>query len=216
MPVVFACSLAMANAALAEQRYVVDTIVVSLREGPSSKFKAIKTVQTGQAMEVLESKDNFLRVRTPEGDEGWLPSQYVASQPTSANLVQELEAKVNLLSAQNEQLTAQIAGKLPQAVSEENESSALSKLQAKLDSMTEQYTLLEAGAKDFIQIQDENKQLKEELATMKAEMIQFQNNNKSVVISQSIYWFLAGGAVFFIGWVTGKISFRRQRHSLTL
>lgn len=216
VPSLVACSLAMANIVLAEQRYVVDTIVVSLREGPGSQYKAIKTVQTGQSMEVIESKNNFLRVRTSEGDEGWLPSQYTASQPTSANVLQELQEKVNLLTTQNEQLKAQISDNVSASTSGVNESSGLKKLQQKLDSMTEQYSLLEADSKDILQIRDENKRLKSELTATQTNMEILQRDNKFTAMRQSIYWFLAGGGVFLAGWIVGKFSSRRQRHTLTL
>lgn len=215
-PPLLACLLTSALPALSEQRYVVDTIVVSLREGPGPQYKPIKTVQTGQAMELIESKNNFIRVRTADGDVGWLPSQYATSQPTSADLVKELQGKINALSAQNEQLSAQITGKEPPVESGENQFSGLKKLQEKLDQMTEQYNLLEADAKDIIQIRDENIRLRSEVATLKTSLKQLQDSKKYDAISKNIYWFLAGGAVFLIGFITGKISFRRQRHSLTL
>ncbi|MBA3013735.1 MAG: TIGR04211 family SH3 domain-containing protein [Proteobacteria bacterium] len=214
LPSLLVCAVAMASSAHADQRYVVDTIVVSLREGPGSQYKAIKTVQTGQSLEVIESKNNFIRVRTSDGNEGWLPSQYAVNQPTNANVVKDLQEEITSLRDQNDLLTAQIAGKEPHSQSGESELSKLKTLQTKLDLMTEQYHVLKADAQDIVRIQDENKRLKSETTVLQASLRQLQENKKT--FTGNIYWFLAGGSVFLVGWVTGKLSFRRQRHSLTL
>jgi len=210
------CLLMAPASVIAEQRYVVDTIVVSLREGPGTQYKAIKTVQTGQALEVLDAKNNFIQVRTAEGDEGWLPNQFASSQPTGGSVAQELQAKIQSLTAQNEKLAAQLTGKAPQSPNGENEFSGLKKLQTKLDAMTEQYHVLEAEAKKVTEAQEENQRLKNELTAIQSSMTQLKEDNKTLVQRREIYWFLAGGAVFLLGWITGKISFRRQRHSLSL
>jgi curli biogenesis system outer membrane secretion channel CsgG len=54
---------------------------VSLREGPGTNFKATAQVQKGTALEVVEEKDNWYRVRLEDGQEGWVGKATTSENP---------------------------------------------------------------------------------------------------------------------------------------
>jgi SH3 domain protein len=218
-----ACLLSLAGHALAEQRYIVDTIVVSLREGPGSQFKFIKTLKTGQSFEVLETKNDYVRVRTADGDEGWLQKQFTDTNPPNATAVKDLNDKINTLKAQNVELTAQLAHKGQTSTTDSKgltpgseETTEIKKLQDDLAEMTKRYNQLEIDAKDVLKISTERNRLQATLTSMQKNLAELQQENTLLANRQTIYWFLAGGGVLLLGWMLGRISFRRQRHSLTL
>ncbi len=217
------------DAALAEQRYIADTIVVSLREGPGSDFKAIKTLQTGQSFEVLETKNYFVRVRTTDGDEGWIPDRYTVDTPPNALMVKDLNEQISDLTAQNEELLAksermadQLAGKGIPLQSEAppptaaSESAEIKRLENELAEANKRYTQLEDDAKDVLPITTERDRLQQELKATQESLATLQQAKPSLGSRENIYWFLAGGGVFLLGWIIGKVSCRRPRHSLTL
>jgi len=229
--VIMACLLLGAGVApAAEQRYIVDTLVVSLREGPGPHFKAVKTLQTGQSFEVLETKDDFVRVRTAEGDEGWVQSQYTDSRPPNAVMVKELNEKISALTAQNvqllaksERLTAQLSdqGLTPpseqSAAASTNDAAEIRRLEDELAELTKRYTQLEADAKDVLPVTKERDRLHQELAAAHESVTKLQRATAALTTRQNIYWFLAGSGVFMLGWMVGRgSSSRRQRPSLTL
>ena len=205
----------------AEERYIADTIVVSLREGPGPQYNVIKTLQTGQSFEVLERRNNFIRVRTKDGDEGWLQDQFTSTRPPSKNKGSD-EARPPLTTPQNAPPLATAVDSQPgkeyadQAM--DNESPEVKKLQIELAEMTERFKQLENDSQDVLQIKTENGQLKKELATIQESLAQVQQANATLASRENIYWFLSGGGVFLLGMMLGRISFRRQRHhsSLTL
>lgn len=225
-----ACLFFGAGVASAEQRYIVDTLVVSLREGPGPHFKAIKTLQTGQSFEVLETQEDFVRVRTAEGDEGWVQSQYTDPRPPKAVVVKELNEKITALTAENEQLlakserlAAQLSGQgLPPtneqpAASATDEAAKVRQLEEELADLSKRYTQLEADAKDVLPVTKERDRLHQELAAARESVAKLQQANASLTTRQNIYWFLAGSGVFMLGWMVGRgSSSRRQRPSLTL
>lgn len=224
------CLLILAGLGHGEERYIVDTITVSLREGPGPQYKVIKTLQTGQSFEVLEAQNEFVRVRTPEGQEGWLQERFTNSRPPDKLLIKDLNDKIGLLTAQNEQLAARLAGqqipppldsqpgeKSPGQTSSE-ESAEVKRLQTELAETTRQFKQLEAASADVLQVMEENDRLKTEVSSMQNSITQLQQANSKLADRQKIYWFIAGSGVFLLGWLIGKLSFRRQRHhsSLTL
>jgi SH3 domain protein len=209
--------------ALAEQRYIVDTIVVALREGPGADFKPIKTLQTGQSFEVLETRNDFVRVRTTEGDEGWVANRYTVESPPNAVVVKELNEKITALTAQNEQLQAktelmddQLAGKGITPQTPTNESAEIKKLESELAELTNRYSQLEADAKDVLPVTTERDRLQQELKAAQESLATLEQTKSSLGSRENIYWFLAGSGVFLLGWIIGKVSCRRPRHSLTL
>jgi len=227
------CLLMLAGLVQGEERYIVDTITVSLREGAGPQYKVVKTLQTGQSFEVLETQGEFVRVRTKEGEEGWLQERFTNARPPDRLTIKDLNEKVSLLTAQNEQLTANLAhlnGQQPSTPvdaplakeapeqSTANESTEVKRLQTALDDATRKFKELETASADVLQIMEENDKIKTELSAKQSSIAQLQQANDALEDQQKIYWFIAGGGVFLLGWIIGKISIRRQRHhsSLTL
>jgi curli biogenesis system outer membrane secretion channel CsgG len=54
---------------------------VSLREGPGTNFKTTIQVQKGTALEVIEEKGQWLKVRLEDGQEGWIGKATVSESP---------------------------------------------------------------------------------------------------------------------------------------
>lgn len=54
---------------------------VSLREGPGTNFQATIQVQKGTALEVVEEKGQWYRVRLEDGQEGWIGKATISENP---------------------------------------------------------------------------------------------------------------------------------------
>ena len=66
----------------AEARVVyVKWRTVSLREGPGTNFKSISEIKKGTALEVIEDKGQWLRVRLEDGQEGWIGKTTTSENP---------------------------------------------------------------------------------------------------------------------------------------
>jgi len=118
--------LAVSGTALAETLYVIDRVVVGLRAEPTEGAPAVKSVDTGTALEVLERQETLVRVREPQGAEGWIDARYVSAQAPARALVPALQAEVARLRAQLSKLQAP-PGDTPSAA-------ALQKLETELSS----------------------------------------------------------------------------------
>ena len=87
-------ALLVALAALADQAWVHGEMRLNLRSGPGEQYRIMEVLKTGDSLEVLKRDDKWTMVRTPAGDEGWIPGGYLDPQPPPTVRLEELEAEV--------------------------------------------------------------------------------------------------------------------------
>jgi hypothetical protein len=68
-------------AAQAETVYVAERIRIGLRAEVVETSAVVKTVETGTPLEVIERFDKLVRVRDPQGTEGWIEARYLSPEP---------------------------------------------------------------------------------------------------------------------------------------
>ncbi len=202
----------------AEQRYIVDNIVVSLRQGPGPQYKVLKTLQTGQSFEVLETKGGFSRVRTSDGAEGWVQEQFTSPNPPSENvkLINELNETIKKLKAENEELLKASSTGGGGVAASDGDSATVQDLRAALAASNQRYQQLEGEAQDVVALKTEKESSQAQAAAAQVTVVRLTAENQALRKRQTILWFLAGAGVLLLGWLIGRAPSRRQRHSLTL
>ncbi len=96
------------TAAVAETLYVTDTLRVGVRPEPSARVAPTHVVTTGAALEVLERQDGYLRIRTPEGIEGWIKAVYAAKSPPARQQLATLREQHEALEKRFKELEASL------------------------------------------------------------------------------------------------------------
>jgi len=99
--------LLAAGPAAAERLWVRDEVRINVRSGPGTGHGVVGLVKTGDALEVLSRGDGWLRIRTPDGTEGWMPAGYLEPEPPAAARLAEQEREVERLREQIEALRAE-------------------------------------------------------------------------------------------------------------
>ncbi|MBK6961071.1 MAG: TIGR04211 family SH3 domain-containing protein [Gammaproteobacteria bacterium] len=88
--------------ARADTAYIIDEIVVPLRETPCSSCRVIRQgMRSGAAVKVLETADGWTRAEVAEGIAGWLPSRYLTPEPIAREQLSALREEVQRLQAEN-------------------------------------------------------------------------------------------------------------------
>jgi len=146
---------------------VSDELVINLREGKGNEYKIIKMLRNGTPLNILEEAEQYLKVRTAEGLEGWVLKQYITSEPPKTAIIAGLENERDRLNSS----LGQCSG-------------------------------------DKVSLQNELKTAK--LSVTETESLRKENSHLKRL--QILWWFLAGGGVFFVGWITGRVS-RKKRYS---
>src|ERR1041384_1550105 len=89
--------------AFAATMYITDELTVPLRRGPSNGHKIVNAaLPSGLALEILgeDKAAGFTQVRTPNGTEGWVPTQYLTGEPVAKDRLAAATKRVETLEAQ--------------------------------------------------------------------------------------------------------------------
>ena len=215
--------------AAAETRYVVDELIITLRAGKSTDHKILKSLKTAAPLEVLEDDDEtYVKVRTTDGVEGYVLRQYISANSPKKQRIEELERfnnslekKVQTLEEAKRDLELQLNTIREEYNQKFSEISSMStdmqqNLEQALNSerlMSEKYNTLLAQSENVVEIAAERDQLLKRNKKLDADVTMLTRQNDKLSDSRMIKWFLAGGGVFFFGWIIGKIS-RKKRSRL--
>jgi len=206
------------KAAAAVTRYVSDQLVITLRQGKGTDYKILKTLKTGTPVQVLEDGDTYLKVRTADGTEGYVLTQYISNDPPKALLVNELKRDNIELKNTKDNLQSQLEeaqAKYVREFSQLNKKAAavsqdLQQAQEREAVITEKYNTLVTESENIVQTTKERDELRKANTKLQAEVKELRAENKKISDSRMIKWFLAGGGVFLLGWLIGKISRKRR------
>jgi uncharacterized protein YgiM (DUF1202 family) len=103
-----------ATAGHAQEAWVMDKEVnLTLRTGAGTKYRIIGSLTTGDVATVLSRTDGWTKVRTAEGNEGWVSAGFLQSSPPAqiklermARDTEELRKQVSELSGKTTDLRA--------------------------------------------------------------------------------------------------------------
>ena len=185
-------------------RWVSDNFEITMRNGKSSKQAIIRMLRSGTKLQLIETDDEagYSLVRTSGGTEGWVLSRYLLKSPPAKIVMPDVEARLRASEAQRAELNAElnkIRNERAQLNRQLNSSETSEQgLQKELDDLRR----LSASA---IQIDTQNKSLRQSLAESQAEVEQLQIENKQLASRASREWFIIGALVVIVGMLIGLI-----------
>ena len=153
----------------------------------------------------------FTQVRTPNGTEGWLPTQYLVGQPVAKDRLAAATKRVEALEAQlksTRENYQDVRGARSEIESKANE---LSKENQKLQ--TELAEIRRVSATAITQF-EENKQLKASNASLTTQVTQLTDEVQDLKRNVMLRWLLSGGALVLIGLALGAWIKSRPKRSV--
>lgn len=194
----------MSGTSLAETRYISDLLIVTIRSQPGNGGTTLTTVQTGTPLEILGEANDFLHVRTENGVEGYVQSQYVTKELPKAEQLKQLETQNTRLRQQVEELSASLRdGK--------KKMEHLNSTEKELARITDEYQKLQQISSGALEISRERDQLRQTNDALMGQMQQLEKQNSLYLRTAVIKWFLAGAGVLLAGWLLGKVSRKKYR-----
>ena len=183
--------------------YVGDHLVITVRSGKGAQYQIIKTAQSGEKLQVLEETDEgYTFIRTEDGTEGWVRTQYLSKEPVAKNRLVAAEAKLNKLAEQNQKLKAELGSLKKSSGSLTKDHQALS---SKLTSQEEEIVRLKKIAARPIQLDNENRKLQQANVTLEKELQLVSQENQILKDRSQREWFIAGALVLLGGLIIGLI-----------
>ena len=129
-----------------QAEYVTDELQLGLHIAEDTSDSPFRNLVSGTELEVLERNRFYARVRTANGDEGWVKAGYlISAKPAEARVI-ELEASTAAMNTRLEQVLAQTAD-VRQTIDDLESELAISK-QGEAAAST-RVTELEAGKSRF-------------------------------------------------------------------
>jgi SH3 domain protein len=204
------CSVAPAAAATL---YISDQLTVPLRRGPSNQHRILHAgLPSGMALEVLgeDAAAGFTQVRTPNGTEGWVPTQYLVDQPVAKDRLAAANRRIESLETQLKSLRENYQEVRGARTQVESRAGALDKQNEKLQAELAEIRRVSATS---IANYEENKQLKAENQTLTAQVTQLSERVRQLERNVMLKWFLAGGALVLVGLILGALIKSRPKRS---
>lgn len=175
-------------------RYVIDQVVITLRDQPFGKGKVIHRLITGDAMTLTgRASESYVEVEIPNGLNGWVDSHYITSTPI---------AKVELKRKLEQSLEAQA----------ETES-ALVQLSDDYRRLSEELSELRDNEGKPHEYDEQIDVLKQDIATAQEKTNRLDRRNKKLIESTQWQWYLVGAGTLAVGIIIGFAIPRRSRRS---
>ncbi|MBW6508893.1 MAG: TIGR04211 family SH3 domain-containing protein [Desulfuromonadales bacterium] len=207
-------SAGLVTTAIADTRYISDSLVVTLRNNTSNDHQVLERLSSNTPVTFLAEQGNFYQVRTPKGNEGFILKQYVTADVPKTLIIEQLQARIAALEADYNQLQARY-NRLQQGNEDSTQNTdlvlQLEEARTNLKQLTEQYESLRESSADVLTLYENNQLLEEQNQSLTREVLILREENSSFHRSNMIQWFLAGAGVFLGGWFIGKVSRQKPR-----
>lgn len=193
--------------------YISDELTVPLRRGPSTSYKILHAgLPAGTPLEVLgeDKAAGFTQVRTPNGTEGWVPTQYLTGEPIAKTQLAAAQRRVETLEAELKALRSNFQEARGARNEVESRASELDKQTQKLQADLAEVRRISANP---IAQFEENKQLKAANQQLQAQTTQLTERVRTLERNVQLRWLLFGGGLVLVGLLIGVVIKSRPKRS---
>jgi len=211
--ILVSCFLALTGNAIAETRYVSDTLEITMRSGKGTNFGITRMLRSGTPVEVLatDKKSGYTQVRTKSGKEGWVLSRFLMTGQAARDRLATTEKNLAEMELENRKLTTAMA-----ALKEEKTGleSNLQALEGESRGVNQELAEIKRTASSALAIDSENKDMKGRMVSLERQLQTVQQENETLKDRTARDWFMVGAAVILLGIIVGliipKIRFRKK------
>ncbi|MGK0440654.1 MAG: SH3 domain protein [Pseudohongiellaceae bacterium] len=198
--VIIAASLSFSPlAASQETRYIRDTLFVPLRSGQSFKHRIVhKGLVSGTPLSILEVSEDetYSMVKTQNGIEGWLQTQYLSDEPSARNQLTAIQDKNAKISSKNSELRKELKSIKKQ---HSNAKLTVSKLTKSRQGAEKELTAIKAISANAITLDRDNKALLQKKQELQNEVDMLKADNQRLNDNLDNGDFLNGAFAVLIG-----------------
>jgi SH3 domain protein len=186
----------------AQSTWVSDQFEIMLRTGPSTNNAIERVLPSGTRLEVLERDDEsgYTRVQTAAGTEGWVLTRYLMNEPSAREQLQALTSRLTNATAEGSTLTSQL-----DAVRGQHDAATtrIATLEREKSDLEEELAEIKSTAANVLAINDQNKQLRDQLANAEIQAATLEQQNRELTSQTTRYWFMTGALVLVVGMIMG-------------
>ncbi len=202
--IVICLSTLLSSYALAETRYVSDSLEITMRSGKSTSHGIIRMLRSGTRLTVLETDNDsgYSHVRTRDGKTGWVLSRFLMKGQAARNKLATAEKKLAELELENRKLGTAME-------SMKGKMSSIEKERMNLDgvhrTVSQELAEIKRTASSALAIDSENKELKSRVVALERNLQTLQQENEGLKDRTARDWFMVGAGVVLLGIIVGLI-----------
>lgn len=195
----------IAGPALAQTtRYVTDQLDIDMRSGDSNQHRIVAMLRSGTAVTVLEDNptSGWSRVRTAQGQEGWILTRFLDNTPSARDRLARAEQEVARHNATISELRE----------AQRTATGSNSELSKRVDDLTranqaqeQELNRIRRTSASALALDDENRALKERLTRLERDHQMLEQQAESLKDRWARDWFFAGAGVLLAGMLIGLI-----------
>lgn len=195
---------------VAETKYVSEDFEITMRTGPGTDRKILALVPSGRAVEVMQSGEEWSRIRLGNGKEGWVLSRYLTGQLPTAIKLERLENSYAEVIEKSKALQEKL-----DSLSTDNRSvgNELDEAQKTLKKVQASYDALRKDSADFLKLKKTYEKNLKELNEARENAEKFESERNRLANSQLLEGVLYGGGLVIIGFIAGFIMKKPKRRS---
>jgi SH3 domain protein len=200
----------------AETRYVTDQCSVPMRKGDALKYKVVRMLPSGTALEVIGGKagTGFVQVRTPEGNTGWVASAEMQTEPAARNHLAAMEARLAELQQAPEAMAGKLAALQTQHASLQAEHERMGR---ERDRLEQELASLRNASANIVEVTNDRADLRTRVAELTRQAADLEQETRDLKLQTDQRWFLIGAGVvgggIIIGLILPRLRFRRRKSS---
>jgi len=195
---------APASAQSGNTRYITDQLHVPMRSGKGNEFRILhRGLPSGTRLSLLEDApaEGWARVRTPDGEEGWVRRQYLVSEPVAGIKLQKAQADL----ARFEEMDL---GSEVRRLEEENRNlnTALTAAQEKSQQLEKSLKELKTLSADAVALNQRHQKLLHQHELLKQEQMMAEAEIQRLSGSDAQKWYMYGALSVGLGAILAMIA----------
>lgn len=186
----------------AQDRYVSDTLYVPLRSGMGSQYRIVHSgLSSGTKLELIREEEAddgeaWSQVRTSDGKEGWIRSQFLLDEPTAALQLDEAKRRAEATVEQNRSLEQNLSEARSEA---EQLSEELEQVRNDYTSLQEEHEELKGLSSDAVGLHEQHQELSENYQMLQTRQDVIQADNERLKKEKRYQDWLFGGGILLAG-----------------
>jgi len=197
-------SLLVTGTALAETRYVSDSLEITMRSGKGTSYGITRMLRSGTPVDVIEEdkETGYTNVRTKGGKEGWVLSRFLMKGQAARDRLAAAEKSLAELQLENRKMETSMA-----ALTEEKKGleKKLTALEGQSRNVSQELSEIKRTASSALAIDSENKDLKGRVVSLERQLQTLQQENEGLRDRTARDWFMVGAGVVLLGIIVGLI-----------
>lgn len=196
--------VASAQQSAAQDVWVTDQFEITMRNGKGNRQTILRMLPSGTKLQLLErdEAEGYSLVRTSSGVEGWVLNRYLLRRPPARVTMPDVQAQL----ANSEEQRKKLGRELRDLTAQNNAlKQQLGQSETSGDDLQRELARISALSSNTVQIDAENRQLKQALAETEQELEESREESRKLASRSNREWFVIGALVVMFGILVGLI-----------